>query len=105
MRHGNALAQCRRAQAFPCKQAVEHERACQAVVVFKEEASLFERAFLARSEHIEDDVAGGKDARQMIHRVIIGLYDALQKNSGGGTFLAVRTLLDQAAAPGTRATA
>ena len=75
------------------------------MVVFKEEASLFERALLARGEHIEDDVAGGKDARQMIHRVIIGLYDALQKTPVGGTRVAVRTLLDQAAGPGTRATA
>ncbi len=84
VRHGHALAERGRAQALPRKQAVEHECACQAVVVFKEEASLFERALLARGEHIEDDVAGGKDARQMIHQVIIGLYDALQKNAGRG---------------------
>ncbi|MNJ63228.1 hypothetical protein D3C77_591140 [compost metagenome] len=59
MRNGHALPKGSGAKTFPGKEAVEHEGACQAVVVFKKQASLFERTFLARCEHIEHDVAGG----------------------------------------------
>ena len=59
VRNGHALPKSSGAKTFPGKQAVEHERSCQAMVVFKKKASLFERPFLARCEHIEHDVAGG----------------------------------------------
>ncbi|MNT84807.1 hypothetical protein D3C72_2248800 [compost metagenome] len=59
MRHGHAMAQTRRAQAFAGKQIVRDGRAGDAVIVFEDQAGLLEGALFTGDFQVQQDVFEG----------------------------------------------
>ena len=58
VRNGHPLTQAGRSQALAREQAVEHQAARKALVIFENKAGLFEHALLAADLEVEDDVRG-----------------------------------------------
>ena len=59
--HGNAMAKAGRAQPLTREQAVENRCAGDTVIVFEQQASLFENAFLAGRFQVQKDVGRRQD--------------------------------------------
>ena len=59
MGNGDALTRkASRAQALACKQAVEHDTASDALIVFEDQAGLLEDTLLAAGVEIDEHIVG-----------------------------------------------
>ena len=68
VRDGDAVAEAGRAEPFAREQVVGDGRSGDGVLVFEQQAGVFERALLAGGVDIDHDVDDGQDGGEAVHR-------------------------------------
>ena len=74
MRDGDSAPESGRTELFTGKKAVENGTAGDALIVFKEQAGLFEDALFTTRIEVEQDVFGRQELIDLAHTVLLEMF-------------------------------